>query len=482
MDLKSIAKRFFCVSLAATMLFISGCGDKDVVSSGSESSDSKRELPEEKKTYTEVYEPEYKAKTVEWGGPDGYTIIYSNNTTGANALAVYLRNFFFEKCGIELNVENDTVKSADSSRKEILIGDTNRYKTDLSEKKFAVKLDGNKLIFEGGHFAMVEKAVDWFMTEEYKEGYVVTLEGEARDFSSIRDGGYVYVWGDEFDGNFLDGTKFNEYNHMGRTTDMRVLFGDEKVTDVEEGLLKLRAIRYYDESNAEYQYAVGSSLCTGDTMWWKFGYAEIRARLPMKQGAWPAWWTTTDCNISKYCAEVIAPQKKNWDYSIEVDMFEVFSSTNEITPNLNKWYKNYSGEYKKIYLEDGTLYERGYTDWEPYVLEDSDENSYVYHTFGFEWTPTDVIMTIDGEVYGKMNFETENIDTYSSMDEYTEQYMHMIFDNWIYAPMHAETIKFPQVMIVPESLPTEFFIDYVRLYQIPGQGELVNIGIDNFLK
>lgn len=484
MTTNNFARKIICFLLAATMLLMVGCdggNQGDITSSEDTSSKPKRELPEVDKLVSEEYVPEYKVSAQKWDGPEGYSIVYSDKTTGAYALALSLQDFFKTNCGVSLTVEKDNSKAASDSRKEILVGNTNRYTTSLSESQFKVSLNGNKLVFEGGHFAMVEKAVDWFITEKYEEGSVNTLEGTAKDFKATLEGGYEYVWGDEFDGNYLDSTKFNEYNHMGRTDDMRVLFGDKKVTNVDEGLLKLKGIRYYDESNAQYEYAVGSSLCTGDTMWWKYGYAEIRARIPMKQGAWPAWWTTTFCNSSSYCMNKLDISK--WQYMIEVDMFEVFSSTTEITPTMHKWYKsggsNEKLDFKKFLNKDGSRIEQTDTKWEPYKLEENDNNSFVYHVFGFEWTPTDIILTIDGNVYGKMNFNTENIDEYTSMDDFKNQYMHMIFDNWLYAPLHKETIKHPEVQIVPESLPTEFFIDYVRLYQIPGQGSIKNLGLEN---
>ena len=97
------------------------------------------------------------------------------------AAAEKIRSYFSEKAGQKLTVSDD---SAAVGAKEILIGNTNRRKSELKENKYAVSLKNNKIYIEGGHTAMTETAAEWFVSLNYESGKLNTLNGECESFKS----------------------------------------------------------------------------------------------------------------------------------------------------------------------------------------------------------------------------------------------------------------------------------------------------------
>ena len=95
-----------------------------------------------------------------------YAIVYDLQ----NPYGIYyanLLNRFLESKGIKLPVAADAEAETDY---EILLGDTSRYKTELGEQEYAVRLCGNKLVFEGGHPVMIEKAIKIFIANGKTSG------------------------------------------------------------------------------------------------------------------------------------------------------------------------------------------------------------------------------------------------------------------------------------------------------------------------
>ncbi len=422
--------------------------------------------------------PEFTYTTAEWMGPNEYVIIYAEGDKKANRLARMVQAFFKKYEGWVLPVLEDTV--AETS-KEILVGDTNRRNTALDFNQFATAVEGERLIFEGGHIMMVEKAVKWFMSRKHDFGTAIVLSGTAEDFVptvTIDGQEYNYVWGDEFDGNFLDPTKFGFNYHMPNRSHEIISLHDERVARVENGVFKMTSGYTEPSDNVEHKYKMSGSVCTGDTMWYKFGYLEMRARIPMKHGCWPGWWALTYCNSK-------AGKMQGTDYLVEVDMFEVFSHWhNEFLPNIHKWYKNYAGTFTELYDEKGDEYRHSSVDvngWhvDRYTLEDSEENQYVYRTFGFKWNENEMTLSVDGEDY--MTFDlNRNLDDISSMHHFKDTPTHIIFTNWIHRD--GGWMSWEGNWATDDDLPAEYVVDYIRLYQKDGEGTLEDLGLDMDIK
>lgn len=441
--------------------------DVTVDSSGTQTG-PRRELYQKEETvkYTETFKPEFVYEYTEWDGPDGYKIVYSDKTEYAYASAKRLQDYFLENYNVTLDIVKDTQPGQE---KEIVVGDTSRYKTSLPENEFAVILYGEKLIFEGGHFAMVEKAADWFMSVKPEKEKAVILSGRASDFKSSLDGGYKYVWGDEFDGTGLDYYKWQfGREFMAGTPKLYIAPAAEaeekKIMTVEDGRMKITAQRYFNELIKDAEYAT-SEFSSYDKMGFLYGYAEIRARLPMFKGAWPAWWMTT-----AYCQDMF-PEGYKYEtvpYRIEVDIFEVFSSKTDVVPNFHKWW---DAANKNNFIMPESMHSVYPSDKISHYVYDLNENiSNEYHIYGLKWTPEEITMSVDGEDY--MTFDLKDgFDGENEYNEFLQQPLCMVFTNYLYVDDLTSTSTAGK-LIDPENLPAEFFIDYIRLYQIPGEGKL----------
>ncbi len=417
----------------------------------------------------------------------GYTIVYPSGDDYGLHLAKKVQNYYSKKAGVTLNIVDD---STTETEKEILIGDTNRYKTSLTEQEYAVTFKGTKLIFEAGHQATLEKAVTLFISQNYVPRAVNELSGVAKDFVStlsIDNKTYSYVWGDEFDGNFLDLSKFtHDYHGLGAETHYTegsyVSYKADqntKYSKVANGTFTMRA-----EMDSDGNVKNSASICTTYSMWYKYGYAEMRAKIPLKHGAWPAWWATDHCE-TVYNHPFGFENKK---YLTEIDMFEAFGSAKgEIKANIHKWYNNgYTQNVINAGLPNSFL---TLTDSSGNAVKHTETmlsgipNSAIistkneYHIFGFLWTPEKIQILLDGVPYATFDLTDEDlIDSYSDNSGYNDP-MHLIFDNWLYLDgcfgadssgnNHAKLSDFPM----------EYSIDYIRLYQTSGD-ELYNFGLN----
>ncbi len=418
--------------------------------------------------YQETFEPEFETREADWDGPAGYVIVYSDSTKYAYASARKLQDYFKDRDGVELAIKKDSDVSA--SPKEILVGNTNRYASSLAQNGFAVSQKDGRLVFEGGHFAMVEKAVDWFTSLDRKAGKVSLLSGVAEGFVAELDGGYEYVWGDEFDGYGVDANKWmDDKGQMLGTQMLRVLTGEEAeqwgTLRVEDGRLKLSAVRYFNQIASDAQYAT-SELTSFEGMNYLYGYAEIRARLPMFKGTWPSWWCTT-----AWCPSLFPPEYtyNETPYRLELDIFEVFSSDTDIVPNLHKHWSGYTGD--GAYIMPAGLHTAYPSEKiEIYSFPFNERQSYEYHTYGFKWTPEEMTLSVDGEVY--MTFDlTAGFDGENEYNQFMQQPLAFNFTNYLFVE-DLTAMNPAGKLIDPENLPAEFFIDYIRLYQIPGEGGL----------
>ena len=488
---------------------------------------SDRPLPEIKQVvekYVEKFEPEFDYEYVDWAGPKGYVIVYSHSEPNNRIPAANLVTYFKDKYNVTLEYYKDTDAKAKSAKKKILVGDTAFYTSKLDETEYAVTLKGDNLIFEGGHYAMVEAAEEWFETIKVKSGKVAVLNGSHDDFkSSVKLSGkkYNYVWGDEFDGDALvDNEKWNQ-SSFSLKEDMAMVHGDRHFHAVENGRLRLTADCYYDETNGDVRYATSGSTSSSDTMSFRNGYVEVCVRMPYAQGGFPAIWTMSSDNglearLPNYDVDDGYGVYKNRVWDLEFDLFESFSDEDKWTTTIHKWYTNIEsydattgigqvlfdfGDGKgPINMTDKILYP-GWNDNESQVTKayywsyrnDPDSEwcatnsggSYEYlfteeeqktinneyHVYSYLYTGDHCTVYFDGEVFLDWDWDP-NFDYVDHKDISKNNngvgynlWHYMIFDMMIYTP--ARTEKLPQDIVTPEVMPHNMFIDWIRIYQDP---------------
>lgn len=384
---------------------------------------------------------EHETKSADWKGPSGYVIVIPKNNETCKESAEILKNWFKKNAKVDLKIVTDTTKA---NKKEIVIGKTNRYTYSVKDGEYFAKLSGDKLIFGGGHDVTIRKAIEIYTRMEYKKGKAYTFSGKS-DFVGKKLG-YTYVWGDEFETNTLDLTKWNRSTKMAATAEM-TLDDTELTTKVENGYLKMFALRYWDPKKAGAEYVVPWSVTTMKTMSYRYGYIEIRAKVPFIRGVWPSFWTSSSGALNE------GDYVDKYGYSTEIDIFEVFSSLDTLSPNIHKWYGD--GRHTMWAVDEGNSNE-----W--YKFE-SDDLINEYHTYGFEWTPTEMTMYIDDKPYYTYDL-TVNFDEDESGMGGFEAPIYLIFNNHLFTG--SSTYKpYQGCEVRSTDLPAEYFIDWVRLYQ-----------------
>jgi len=242
--------------------------------------------------------------------------------------------------------------------------------------------------------------------------------------------GWELVWHDEFDGPNIDLTKWeHEVNGQGGGNNELQYYTDRELNSIiDNGKLAIRALKETytgPDGTREYTSARLRTKNKGD---WKYGRFEIRAKLPLGQGLWPAiWMLPTDWVYG------------GWAASGEIDIMELLGQ-----------------DPQKVY---GTLHYGGQS---PDNVQTGDSYSLItgsfsssYHTFTLEWEENEIRWYVDGTLYATQT------SWYSSSAPYPapfDQRFHIILNvavggNWPGNPDNTTT--FPQTMLV----------DYVRVYK-----------------
>jgi len=449
-----IAKRIISIILVLMLcLSVVGCENDS-----SQAYTSERKLAEKEGAAEETVKPEYTVKTVDFGSPDGYTVIYPDGNEQLRQAAQKLVEYF-SKYEVKVDIASDTATKND---KEILVGDTNRKKSSLDEKKYAVTLSEKQLFFESGNFNGVVKAVSWFTSLEYEKGKVNTLTGEYEFSSQVErtDGTYTYVWGDEFDGNTLDMSKWDLTTSIGAESSFK-LSRDPKALNVSDGLLKLSALRWFDPDNNQIQAIAPYTIEGKKFMNFQYGYLEMRARIPFGGGAWPSLWLSGACSKEAVVSDIFNKGDiKPANFSAEIDIIEYTT----LSPNLHKWFYD-----DAVGIEGVTGIKDKHSSLgavEKPVKSDlgmDPKQSYVYQVIGFEWTSEDMTVYINGEEFYNYNWtKSVQLDGLNDMTD---------FLNPVFIRLNNHLIP-KNIPSDYSSLPCEFFIDYVRLYQKPNTGGL----------
>lgn len=245
----------------------------------------------------------------------------------------------------------------------------------------------------------------------------------------------VLVWHEEFDGDALDSSSFGFERSMDNSD--IAYSNDAQNVKVCNGNLVLKANR------TENGYTTAEGLSTKKTMAFKYGYLEMRARVPYSHGAWPSLWAKSSP----------AHHEENVGWGAEVDIFEVFSSTNKLYPNLHKYGHNQGPHYD---IQSTALKSNGYT-----FADGADLND--YHIYGFEWTKDYMKFYVDGVCYQTYDLNADYAADLPGMDGYRE-YIYLLINNELFT-QNSDWKAYAGCEITDSDPMPEYSIDYIRLYQ-----------------
>ena len=176
--------------------------------------------------------------------------------------------------------------------------------------------------------------------------------------------GYSLVWNDEFDGTSLNTSKW-KHHYPGRQRKLGYTAVDS--ITVSDGKLKNTV---YVNSNGDVCFGIVSTQTKFHT---KFGYFEVKAKLPKAAGPQSAFWLQSPT----YGVIIGDPESSG----TEIDIFEYVKKDGDRVHFTVHW-DGYLDDHKKNY---------GYADIPG--IQDG------WHTFGLLWEPDSYKCYVDGILY-----------------------------------------------------------------------------------
>ncbi len=270
---------------------------------------------------------------------------------------------------------------------------------------------------------------------------IMKKEAEKYGFEYEKHGRKL-VWHDEFDEGKINFDKWNFRGTMGGPD--RVYDNSEKHARVENGEMLMQIHRTDDP---EHPFSLPQGFTTSDTMLFTYGYLEMRSKISFRHGAWPSFWMQS------------ATPFRTVPWFSEVDIYEIFSSTNKVVSNIHKW-----GQGQHTSLESDS-------DTRAYFYKDFENLNDEYHVYGFEWDSEYMYFYVDGEMYVKFSITEEGCQVPNHVLPGAQCYHDphfIIFNNEIFTPNGGWIV--PAWSITDEDpTPIDYHIDYVRLYQKEGE-------------
>ena len=242
---------------------------------------------------------------------------------------------------------------------------------------------------------------------------------------------YQLVWQDEFNGTQLDLTKWEP--QVGDGCPSLCGWGNNELqyyrtqnTTVAGGLLTITAKR----ENFGGRAYTSSRLRTKNRGDWKYGRIEMRAKMPVGRGLWPAFWMLpTDEAYG------------TWAASGEIDILEYLGhQSNRVFGTLH-----YGGTYPANQSSSIS-----------YTLPAGNFNS-GFHDFAFEWEPCAMRWYVDGVLYAtQTNWNSAGGPYPAPFDQRFHLLLNLAVGGNLPGAPDGSTV-FPQTLVV----------DYVRVYQLP---------------
>ena len=313
---------------------------------------------------------------------------------------------------------------------------------ELDAAAYTVEVTDTGISVRAGHYLALEQALNEILSGKGLDG--TSFSGTYSGDVPLSDGDMVLVWNDEFDGGTLDPDRWTLNAKMNQG-DIKNGTEERNVT-VTDGKLLMRSWR---EDDPDVPYSTNTSVTTDGTMSFRYGYLEIYANVPFMRGAWPSFWTQ-----SKDIHRTV-------DYMTEVDIFEIFGVKNGVSAQLHKW--NFTtGQHCQ--LDYGR---KDYHFDKETVPTLNDE----YHRYGFGWTPTQMYFTVDGETFFAHDItDAGNFGDFGSMQGFQDP-LFVIFNNFLFTD--GSSWKPAGALVTDDTeFPIEYSIEWIRLYQKPGEGDI----------
>jgi len=238
--------------------------------------------------------------------------------------------------------------------------------------------------------------------------------------------GYTLAWADEFSGTNLDAGSWNQEVGNGTggwgNNELEYYTGSFKNTFLSNGNLIIEARK---ESISGFNYSSGR-MTTQNKKAFKFGRIDIRAKLPVAKGMWPALWMLGS-NITSV----------SWPACGEIDIMELIGTYPGRVHSTMHW-KNAAG----VHDSKGANYNLPSGDF-----------SQQFHVYSTVWAQDIIKCYVDDQLIVTVNSTDVGAANYPFNAQQFFIFNVAVGGDWPGAPDANTT--FPQRM----------FVDYVRVFQ-----------------
>ncbi len=273
--------------------------------------------------------------------------------------------------------------------------------------------------------------------------YEMRAYGRTPLAQDVREDGRRLVWSEEFNGSELDAAKWRFWASMNSTD--CVYANDERTVLLADGRLRLRVD---NSGDPQKPFVLARGLCTRDIMSFRYGYLEMRGRVPYRHGAWPSFWMQSE------------QKRRKAQWMSEIDIFEVFSSKSSAVANLHKW----SGAKHSMMPGGEGSVNRAYVFADPSRLNEE------FHVYAMEWTPETISFFVDGECFVTVPIDEAHDFAPKGMPgmQGFHDPHYIIINNEVFTPGHGWCPEEKRLM-PGEPMPIDYEIDWVRLWQRDGE-------------
>lgn len=254
------------------------------------------------------------------------------------------------------------------------------------------------------------------------------------------------VWSDEFDSDGLvDSGKWSFENGFVRNYEQQWYSSDNAFQ--KDGLLVIEARQAdfpcpsYNPHSGNWRNSrervsyTSASITTKGKFSFRKGTLEVRARIPVCKGAWPAIWTLGE--------------KLPWPANGEIDILEFYRIDNKPTILANACWASDD--------EEDPVWDSSYTALEHFTAKDP-EWARKFHVWRLDWTDDELCIYLDDELLNRIDIrKAVNGKAGGRQGVNPFDYEHYLLLN---LALDKRVDSFD-----PKDFPIRYEIDYVRLWQ-----------------
>lgn len=263
--------------------------------------------------------------------------------------------------------------------------------------------------------------------------------------------------GDEFDGAKVDETKWSYWNWgQGGTIGRQNASADSSHIFQKDGVIHFVTTKKADGTvirPVSITQTMGGNVPRKVKGAIKYGYIEMRMKAKLDDGSWPALWAQSSTNVK---------DRKEWNYFAEIDLMEACGNggcgIGQNVSTKHKW-------------QEGVYHSSSWGQIGKVSTDGADGSTWV--VYGFLWTPDTMESYVNGKLYTKMSLkDAEAYDKNQTVGDKAKYAGMQGFRDPAYLILNGGVVSDSNTNFDKSKLPFDTQVDYVRVYQKPGEGDI----------